>query len=463
MTTGARPPLGRVLGRARRTVSGGPASPQRVPGVLSEASERWALPIPPADPSVHGPRIVLLNECRDQVNFGAQALVEGLLRILQRSLPGATIVPIPSHWLLDMSAERSAFVGDGAGLRAPKAVYPRVADQFETLGDDWLAGEGGRDASSFLRRFEGADLVFLNGEGSLYRTNLSAIRELFLAWLAKERLSIPTVFANGMVHLTDVVPVLPAMVRKTFPALDGVAVREPCSLRNLALHVPDVKAVQFPDSAFVLGHDEARRTPAVEAVLHELGATPYFCLDPGPMPLDVRGGERSALHQLLGALSQLGVRPVVVSSAPADRSIEAAARAAGALYVDTIVDHREYMALVGGARFVVTGRYHNPILAALVGCPSITLASTSHKVHGACEVLEGAIGAPHDGTDLRRNLGAILDQAHRYVANRDELGQRLLELCALRREEAWQLGTWTATRTRPCLRTAGRFSPPPKS
>ena len=58
----------------------------------------------------------------------------------------------------------------------------------------------------------------LNGEGSVYRTNLSAIRELFIAWLCKCHLGIPTIFVNATVHLTDVMPILPAMVRKTLPA-----------------------------------------------------------------------------------------------------------------------------------------------------------------------------------------------------------------------------------------------------
>ena len=62
----------------------------------------------------------------------------------------------------------------------------------------------------YLKALHGVDIVILNGEGSMYRTNLSAIRELFLAWFAKTRLGIPTIFINGQVHLTLVVPILPA-------------------------------------------------------------------------------------------------------------------------------------------------------------------------------------------------------------------------------------------------------------
>ncbi len=135
-------------------------------------------------------------------------------------------------------------------MRQLPATYPAVADQFEAVAEDWLRGRGGPGADELLHRFEGADLVVLNGEGSVYRTNLSAIRELFIAWFCKRQMGIPTVFVNATVHLTDVMPILPAMVRKTLAgsrrggrARTGVS-PEPRSLRT-------TRPVQLiPDSAF---------------------------------------------------------------------------------------------------------------------------------------------------------------------------------------------------------------------
>ena len=98
------------------------------------------------------------------------------------------------------------------------------------------------------------------------------------------------------------------------------------------------------------------------------------------------------------------------------------------------------MALVAGARFSITGRYHNAILAAIMGCPSITFGSTSFKVHGACELLDGLVGSPYDSTDLLPNLDAIAQQALRYVEHRADYAARLPEICARRREEALGLG-----------------------
>ncbi len=271
-------------------------------------------------------------------------------------------------------------------------------------------------------------------------TTSSAIRELFLAWLAKERLGVPTVFVNGMVHLTAVMPILPAMVRKTFRTLDAVTVRDPYSLRNLAEYVPDVRATLIADSAFAIAPDAARDTAAVGDVLARLGGSSFFCFDPGAMPVDHTPTRRSSLFELVVRLKKVVGQAVLVSSAPADEYIKAVADETQSIYVDTLAEYQEFMALVQRAEFLVSGRYHNPILAAIVGCPSIALASSSHKVHGTCEMLDGLIGTPFDGTDLRSCFEAIETTAARHVERRATLEIELQALCDRRRTEAQQLG-----------------------
>jgi polysaccharide pyruvyl transferase WcaK-like protein len=441
--------LSRLRGPARRAKAGSGS-------VLATAAyERWTAPIGPVTPSSPaGPTIVLLNDCRDQINFGANALVDGLVASLAHALPTATILPIPSYWLIE-GQYLHTFVGAGEGMRQPRVKFPALADQFEAVADDWMAGRGGRDAREYLSRFERADVVVVNGEASLYARNQSGVRELFLAWLCKTRLGIPTIFVNGTVHLTDVFAILPPMVRKVLPALDAVAVREAPSLRNLRQFAPDVDAKVVADSAFLISPDEARTTPAVEKIRAQLGEGPYFYFDPGAMPIDVRGGERSALHQLISALKRVTPRAVFVSTGPVDSYIEAMAQATDSLYVDTIVDYREWMALIAGAEFLVTGRHHNVILAGIMGCPSVAFGATTHKVHGACEWLEGVVGSPYDSTDLRKDVDAIERQARAYVERRADLRRQLQEICERRRSEALELGLLAAGALKTTARTSG--------
>jgi polysaccharide pyruvyl transferase WcaK-like protein len=406
----------------------------------ADASSYWA-PIPPLrDGCRPGPTVLLLNDCRDQDNFGAAVLVDGLIEILSRRLPTSEILPIPSHWVIDARHGLGGYRNAGAGMQQPKATFPTLADQFETVADDWLHGDGGPGAAEFLDRIRRSHVVVLNGEGSVYRDNLSAIRELFLAWLAKERLGIPTVFINGMVHLTAVMPVLPAMVRKTFRVLDAIAVRDPCSLRNLEEYAPDVRAALIADSAFAIRPEAARDTASVQEVRARLQGSPFFCFDPGAMPVDHFPTRRSALFELIVRLKGLVGQAVLVSSAPADEYVKAVADATQSVYVDTLGDYQEFMALVQRAEFLMSGRYHNPILAAIVGCPSIALASSSHKVHGTCEILDGLIGTPFDGTDLRSCFNAVETTAARYLEQRANLRIELQQVCDRRRTEAHRLG-----------------------
>jgi polysaccharide pyruvyl transferase WcaK-like protein len=401
--------------------------------------DKWTDPIAPVRPTnPPGPTVVLLNDCRDQVNLGANALIEAMIEILSRSLPNATILPIPSHWLIEAEF-LDTFVDDGVGLHQPRVAFPYVCDQFETVADEWMAGRGGADTDQYMSRFRAADLIVVNGEGSLYRRNQSAVRELFLAWFAKTRLGVPTIFANGSSHLTDVDPVLPPMVRKAFAALDAAAVREPPSFRNIRHHAPDVDSKYFPDSAFVFTPDHAKDTPAMQRIREEIGPGPHFFFDPSPMPMDDRGGVSSALYQMITALQRVVPRTVFVSTGPGDDYIEQTARETGSVFI-RMTDYREWMALVKDAQFLLTGRYHNAILGGIMGVPSITFASASHKVHGACEMLEGLLGSPHDPTDLRPRIGAIVEQARSYVQNRDQLGRRLQEVCGRRRAEVLGIG-----------------------
>ncbi len=441
-------PRSKVRGLVRRLVGHQAAPPP--------AFDKWVDPIPPAVASgAPGPTVVMLNDCRDQVNFGANAAVDGMIEILSRSLPTATILPIPSHWLIEAEF-LDTFVNDGVGLHQPHVAFPSLCDQFETVADEWMAGRGGRDVGQYLDRFAAADLLVVNGEGSLYRRNQSAVRELYLAWFCKTRLGLPAIFVNGSSHLTDVDPVLPPMARKSFGAIDAVAVREAPSYRNLRQYAPDVDTKLFPDSAFVFTPDHARETPAVRKIREEIGPEPHFYFDPSPMPMDDRGGVASALHQMISALQRVVPKAVFVSTGPGDDYIERTARETGSAFVswrDGITDYREWMSLVSDAQFLVTGRYHNAILGAIMGVPSITFASASHKVHGACEMLEGLAGSPHDPTDLRPRLRAIEEQARSYVQNRDHLRGRLQEVCGRRRSEVLGLGRLAADVAR--RRTAG--------
>jgi polysaccharide pyruvyl transferase WcaK-like protein len=292
---------------------------------------------------------------------------------------------------------------------------------------------------AYLKALQGVDLVILNGEGSMYRTNLSAVRELFVAWFAKTKLGIPTVFLNGLVHLTLVVPILPAMMRKTFRVLDAVAVRDPYSLRNVQEFMPEIPVKLIPDSALAVPLDINNPSPAVMALFRELGNRDFFCFDPGPMPIDHRFGTRSALYRLITEIKQLIPQAVMVASGPSEAPmLKQLAADTDSFYLEHQPSYRDLMAVLARTKFQISGRNHNPLLGALVGCPAISVGSTSHKVHGTCEIL--GLSEPYDGTDLWSSIERIKSHAASHLVNGVVLRNQIASIAARLAAESFEMG-----------------------
>ena len=405
-------------------------------------SSAGALP-PPApirrSRDLNSPTVLIINDSSDQINYGAEALVHGLHHILDVTLSNHTRRLIPSHWLDEAGIPSWFHSGDSLAFPGESTVWPEVADQFEYIADEWLAGRGGQGAPLYLEKFEGVDIVILNGEGSIYRTNISAVRELFLAWFAKTRLGIPTVFLNGTVQLTLIMPLLPAMVRKTFGALDAAAVRGPYSLRNVQEFAPHVDIRLFPDSALALPVEIENPSPGVEALFKQLGQSAFFCFDPGPMTIDYRFGKRSSLFRMITEVKTLGLQAVMVVSGPPEAAmLKQLAADTDSIYLEQQPSYRDLMAVLSRAKFQISGRNHNLLLGSRVGCPGIAIASISHKVHGVCEQLQ--FGAPYDGTDLFSHIESIrahaADILSRGTTLRDDISRRAARLAA----ESFEMG-----------------------
>lgn len=405
----------------------------------SAASQQQAADFTLRELGSHSPTLLLLNDCSDQANYGAEGLMEGLIRIFTAAIPEHTLRLLPSHWLIDPDPNWFEAFYNGTSLVQPRAIWPEVADQFDYIADEWLSGRGGPGVDAYLKALHGVDIVILNGEGSMYRTNLSAIRELFLAWFAKTRLGIPTIFINGLVHLTLVVPILPAMMRKTFRVLDAVTVRDPWSLRNVHEFMPEIPVKLVPDSALALSVEIDNPSPGVKSLFQQLGNTDFFCFDPGPMPCDHRFGRQSSMYQLIMEIKKLVPQAVMVASAPAEKPmLRQLATETDSIYLELQPSYRDLMAVLARTKFQISGRNHNPVLGALVGCPAISLGTTSHKVHGISELL--GFETPYDGTDLRSNIEAIKAHAARHLAAGPALRDQIKKNSARLGVESLEMG-----------------------
>jgi len=400
--------------------------------------------------------ILMLNDTTDHDNWGSIAGAEALKAIISETCPGVRIESIPSAWATRKYRRMSPKLGGGVYwgkhvirdmFSGPFPFAPSVADEYEVTADDWLKGGGGVATAELMDKLRSADAVVFQAEGATYRTNSSAIRCLFALWLARTRFGIPALFLNGSVTLTVVDPVLPAMVKKTFGAIDGVAVREPFSLRSLEEWVPEVEAKLVPDSVFFWPRPEpdAEVPPKVQDVLDEVGDAPFFCLSlsmlasmqEGYMRFGARG---SALHEVVEKLQKLGLKAVVMARDYMDQEIiRGLADCSDAVYVGPGFHYREIQALLSRARFLVSGRYHHLIMATISGCPCIPLRTSSHKVNGLSELVGEGMGEVFDPTDLFSCSDAMAERAAVILAD-NAIRRGLMDRADVLHEQCMELG-----------------------
>jgi polysaccharide pyruvyl transferase WcaK-like protein len=149
------------------------------------------------------------------------------------------------------------------------------------------------------------------------------------------------------------------------------------------------------------------------------------------MPSDHRFGRQSSMYQLIMEIKRLVPQAVMVASAPAEKPLlKQLATETDSIYLELQPSYRDLMAVLARTKFQISGRNHNPVLGALVGCPAISIGTTSHKVHGICELL--GFDTPYDGTDLRSNIEEIKAHAARHLgagaALRDEIKKNAARL-----------------------------------
>lgn len=399
--------------------------------------------------------ILLLNDTTDHDNWGSVAGAEALKAIMRDAVPDSRIESMKSSWTTSrfkvLSDRLGGKVYSGRNRlldRFSRAFHftPSVADEFELAADDWLSGKGREATRELLRKLHEADVIVFHAEGSTYRNNASAIRCLFALWVAKTRLGKRALFLNGSVTLTEVDPVLPAMVAKVFGALDAVAVREPRSLANVQRWAPKVSAELIPDSVFHWSPEPAGNiSSAASSLLQRLEGKSFFCLSlsmlvsmqPGYMRWGPKG---SSLAALIQSLKNLGLVPVLLARDGMDQAIvQGLADLTGAVFVGPNFHYREIQALFSKAEFVVSGRYHHLILAATTGCPGIAFRTSSHKVDGLCDLFESDLGSTFDPTDLWSCNESIVDRAQTIMGDGD-LRQRVIERAAAFRIRTKRLG-----------------------
>ncbi|NOZ55945.1 MAG: polysaccharide pyruvyl transferase family protein [Calditrichaeota bacterium] len=402
-------------------------------------------------------RLLFLNDNRAHPNWGAEATPSAIDALFEEKIPEGKRVWLSWDWLRSQHRRLRRPLPDltyePRKLRhgrwmlnrfsRPRNFFPRVADDLDRFADEWLAGEGGPMAERFLEELEGSDVLVYNGENSLYRNTLEGTRALFLLWLSKTRVGKTTCIVNHTAHLTQVRPMMTAMVRKVYPVLDLVTCREEASWELLqGMGIEEAELV--PDVVYWLEEmEEARRR--VNGWLEENGlkAGRYVCMSASGLPVSrPRGDWNGAYTSLVEDVQQrTGLRAVLVAKDPPCLFLAESARRTGALFFGPEHQFTELWPLFRQAAALVTGHFHYAIIASIGGCPFVPLSANNHKMVGLNKMLRWEPEEPFDVTDLFTCGDGVVDRLRELLHHREALSKHLLDRSADLRE---QVGTLPA-------------------
>lgn len=300
-------------------------------------------------------RILLLMDNRGDSNWGSQATTNALATLLQTRFPGAELCGLP----------RSACRPEGQIKRS-------LATWLVQRGSSWAVdalSAGWRD------QFEWADLVVVNGEGTLH-PQPQALRWICTVTALAKRYHKPYWIVNcSLKCLGDPTQ---ALFAEFFKGAEHVAAREPVSCREMLALTPT--AIQAADCAWLT-------TPAPEhearAILASAGIEGRFAVMTGSASVHKWPIE----HQkaVVDALKSRGLDVVYTFS---DKKDEGIAEQLGLKQVThKEADYRQLTTIQSLAEIVVGGRFHPTILSALVGTPFVAVPSNTHKMAGVMEML----------------------------------------------------------------------------
>jgi len=292
---------------------------------------------------------------------------------------------------------------------------PKIVDEFEYIAQLWLDGKGGDGAKSFLEMIKDIDIIIFNAEGSTYRDNIGAIKGLFMLWFSKTKLNKKAYFLNGSVTLTLVDSTLPAMIKKVFSIIDGVAVREPYSYKNILDFYPQLTNIKmYPDSVFSLNIDNLPLNKKIKKL--DFLEKDFFCFSLSMLPMDYRRSrDKSSLVYIIKELKKIVPNAVLLAKDVEDQILKDVAKDTDSIFIGADFDYVDIMGILSKAKFLFSGRYHHLIFATKVGCPCIPIASSSHKIHGLASLFEVIMPHPIDATDIWEESDSVIVNANNII------------------------------------------------
>ncbi|WP_421656732.1 polysaccharide pyruvyl transferase family protein [Leptothermofonsia sp. ETS-13] len=319
-------------------------------------------------------------------------------------------------------------------IAGARDVIPNFFEEFPIFAQKMLSGE---ILQLERKALEECDLVFINGEGSIYDRQRKGRMMLFIAYLAKVHFGKPCVLANHTADVHD--PIMAEMVAQVYPLLDDVIFREPLSAEACQAFVREDNSALAADAAFTY-------QPVEKTLLASLGSRDgYFSIHPDSasgfnpsQPYICVGGSSIYLRRdrpsydpipgfkiLCEKLRQY-VAPVVLTAPdPVDEKIfRPIAQELNLPLISLTTPTQQAVDILGNADVYISGRWHPSILALTGGTPIVTFTANTYKTQALVQQM-GLDAPTFDALNLHKEAGDVVDLAKFYLDQGESLRSKI--------------------------------------
>ncbi|MDF1690899.1 MAG: polysaccharide pyruvyl transferase family protein [Zhongshania sp.] len=331
-----------------------------------------------------GKRAVLLNDTSDWYHWGCSGTSHAVHSALRERNYSVRGIPIAQTCRLE-----------GLPISAADFELDEVYTNFRTLN------------STLCDELNAADVVVINGEGSLHGQNATSIGLLYLAHIAKTRHNKPVHIINhscypdeGVGNKESPISGLYALV---YQELDFIAIREGVSFRQVR----------------ELGVECEQSFDCLPLFIEASGIAQNNLSGDGPIVLAGsvvwQRSMGAEIVDFIKTLHERGHRVQLLVGASAYLAADdinfvqwIQGQAPGCTELYYTATEAEWLSVIANASVLVSGRFHHSIAAAFLGTPFVVCESNTPKIAGLLEMLEMPVALAQNRKGLNKHLMAMV-------------------------------------------------------
>ena len=370
--------------------------------------------------------IYFVNDTANSINWGCRATTNAL-----KHMVSSLNCEISSTMPLSFMSQRQPWANNQIER---KDTCPSKWSDFDQYADFVMQGHILKDVKEAILC---SDIVFINGEGSIYDTQRKGRFMLFVAYIARQYLSTPCVIVNHTCDIHD--PIMYEMVENIYPLLDDVIFREPLSASACKSFLNITPESIVPDSAFI--YEPASKSELSGITNRENyysiwpdwtdgfdPGKPYICISGSSIYLRPDRPDYDPIPTYISLCKTLNDNVADVLLVPTDRPDEKllrpVAKELGLPIVATALSTQQAVDILGNAALFISGRWHPSIMALTGGTPIITLTANTYKTIALQKMFEPELPT-FDALNLHKHLDDIVELAKSCIVAGDSMRNKI--------------------------------------